>query len=80
MIQVEKIETKIISVIDRIRPFLLSEGGDIKFLEYKDGTVYVKLIGACSNCIYMDSTLKDGIEIALINEIPEVIEVVNIDS
>ena len=50
---------------------------DVKF---EDGIVYVKLLGHCSNCSIMDITLKDGIEMALINEIPEVIEVRNIDT
>ena len=56
---------------------LVSEGGVIKFVEYKDGTVYVKLTGACSNCPLIDNTLESGIEEAIINEIPEVIKVVN---
>ena len=45
----------------------------------KNGVVYVTLVGACSNCPLAGSTLEDGIESALINEIPEVIKVVNED-
>ena len=45
----------------------------------ENGVVYVKLTGACSNCPLIDSTLEDGIEEAIINEIPEVIKVVNED-
>ncbi len=74
------INEKIIATIEKIRPFLNSEGGDIEFVKFEDGIVYVTLTGHCSNCIFMDSTLKDGIEVALTNEIPEVIEVRNIDS
>ena len=74
-----EIETKIISVIDRIRPFLISDGGDIEYIKFEDGIVYVRLLGHCSNCSIMDVTLKEGIELALINEIPEVIEVINVD-
>lgn len=72
-------EIKIISTIDKLRPFLISEGGDIEYIKFEDGIVYVKLLGQCSNCPISDSTLKDGIEFTLVNEIPEVTEVVNIN-
>ena len=75
-----EIENKIIEVIDKIRPFLISDGGDIEYVKFEDGIVYVKLLGHCSNCSIMDVTLKDGIEMALINEVPEVVEVKNIDN
>lgn len=74
-----EIEKKIIAVIDKMRPFLISEGGDIEYKKFEDGIVYVKLLGQCNNCPMADVTLKDGIEVALINEIPEVIEVINVD-
>ena len=74
------VEERIIAVIDKIRPFLISDGGNIEYVKFKDGIVYVKFIGQCSNCQLIDVTLKDGIEMALVNEIPEVIEVRNIDS
>lgn len=72
-------EKRIISVIDKIRPFLISDGGNIEFVKFEDGIVYVKFMGQCSNCQLIDVTLKDGIEMALVNEIPEVIEVRNIN-
>ena len=52
-------------------------GGDIIFKRYENGVVYVSLTGACQDCPLIDSTLEDGIEEALVNEIPEVIKVVN---
>ncbi len=72
-------EKRIIAVIDKIRPFLISDGGNIEFVKFEDGIVYVKFMGQCSNCQLIDVTLKDGIEMALVNEIPEVIEVKNIN-
>ena len=72
-----EIEKKIIQVLDRIRPYLQNDGGDIIFKRYENGVVYVSLTGACQDCPLIDSTLEDGIEEALINEIPEVIKVVN---
>lgn len=73
-----EIENKIISIIDKIRPFLISDGGNIEFVKFKDGIVYVKMMGHCSDCPMIDVTLKDSIEFAIINEVPEVIEVKNI--
>lgn len=73
----EKIEDRIIKVLDKIRPYLENDGGSVKFNRYENGVVYVSLTGACSNCPLMDSTLEDGIETALINEIEQVVKVVN---
>ena len=71
-------EKLIISVIDQLRPFLVNDGGDVKFVKYEDDIVYLKLMGACSNCDIMDYTLKDGIEAALKEEIPTIKGVVNV--
>jgi len=75
----DNIEAKIIHIIDKIRPFLVSDGGNIQFIKYEDNIVYVSLLGACAGCAMIDITLKDGIEELIINEIPEVKEVVNVD-
>lgn len=72
-------ELKIISLIDKIRPFLVSDGGNLEFIKYEDNIVYVRLSGACKDCAMIDITLKDGIEEMIVTEIPEVKEVVNID-
>ena len=69
------IETRIKVIIDKIRPFLISDGGNLEFVKYENNIVYVKLMGACAECSMMDITLKDGIEEIIINEIPEVKEV-----
>ncbi|MBQ9072570.1 MAG: NifU family protein [Bacilli bacterium] len=74
--QIEKIQ----EIIDRLRPFLINEGGNIEFVKYEANIVYIKMLGACANCQMQDLTLKDGIEAAIINEVPEVKEVINISS
>ena len=74
-----EIVLKIISIIDRIKPFIISDGGNIEFVKYVDNIVYVKLDGACKDCMFIDTTLKDGIEEIMISEIPEIKEVRNID-
>lgn len=66
------------SVIDNIRPYLISDGGNIDFVKFEEGIVYIKLQGACANCGLMDATLYDGIESILKDEIPEVKGVINI--
>lgn len=74
-----EIELQIISLIDKIRPFLISDGGNLEFVKYENNIVYVRLSGACKECAMIDITLKDGIEDLIVNEIPEVKEVINLD-
>lgn len=74
----EDIVVKINAVIDKLRPFLIQDGGNLEFVKYENNIVYVRLTGACSECSMMDITLKDGIEQLIINEIPEVVEVKNV--
>ena len=68
---------KIIEVIDQLRPFLINDGGNIEFVKYEDGIVYIKMLGACAGCSLIDSTLKDGIETAIKEEVPSVKQVIN---
>ena len=76
--ETNKEETKIKEVIDMLRPFLVSDGGDVEFVKYENHIVYIKLSGACANCMLIDYTLKDGIEAAIKEEVPEVEEVVHV--
>ena len=55
-----EIELKIIALIDKIRPFLISDGGNLEYIKFEDGIVYVRLTGACKDCSMIDITLKDG--------------------
>ena len=61
--------------LDKVRPFINRDGGDIEFVDFIDGIVYVTMKGACADCIMIDSTLSDGIEIILQEEVPGVIGV-----
>lgn len=67
-------------ILDKVRPFLVSDGGDVEFVKYENGIVYVKLIGSCANCVYGDAEIKNTVESILTSEIPEVLEVRNITS
>ncbi len=73
-------EMKILEIIDKLRPFLMNDGGNIEFVKYEDNVVYIKMMGACANCHMLDLTLKEGIEMAIQEEVPEVKEVINLDS
>ena len=75
----KKQEKKIIEIIDKLRPFLINDGGNIEFVKFEDGYVYIRMMGACANCQMLDLTLKDGIEAAIINEVPEVLGIININ-
>ena len=74
----EEQEVKIKEIIEKLRPFLISDGGNIEFIKYEDNIVYIKMVGACANCQMLDFTLKDGIESAIMSEVPEVKEVINV--
>ena len=71
-------EEKIINIIDKLRPFLISDGGNIEFVKFENNKVYIKMLGACAGCDLINITLKDGIESAIREEVPEVKEVINL--
>lgn len=68
---------KVEAALDKIRPSLEADGGNVELVDVKDGVVKVKLTGACAGCPMSTITLKNGIERILKNEIPEIKEVVS---
>ena len=70
-----KIEDRINKVLDNLRPFLINDGGNLEFVKYEEGVVYIKFIGSCATCPMRQMTLNEGIKEALVNEIDEVIDV-----
>jgi Fe-S cluster biogenesis protein NfuA len=82
MIEKEKkqIITRINNALERIRPYLVQDGGDISLEEITDELVVkVKLHGACHGCPFSYQTLKAGVEQALRQEVPEIKELVAVD-
>jgi len=73
-----EIEKQIITVLEKVRPFLIRDGGDIEFVSYKDGEVFVRMVGACAGCEMIDSTLQDGVATLLQEEVPGVTKVTNV--
>jgi Fe-S cluster biogenesis protein NfuA len=68
---------KVQEVINKLRPLLQRDGGDIELVDVEDGVVKVKLTGACGSCPMSQMTLKMGVESALKKEIPGIKEVVS---
>jgi Fe-S cluster biogenesis protein NfuA len=73
----DSMNDKVKVALDKIRPALQADGGDVELVEVKDGIVKVKLTGACSGCPMSTMTLKKGIERILKEQVPEVKEVVS---
>ena len=65
----------IINTLEKIRPFIRRDGGDVEFVDFIDGIVYIKMQGACVDCGLLDNTISDGIEIILQEVVPGVIGV-----
>lgn len=67
---------KVEAALAQIRPYLQADGGDVELLDVNDGTVTVRLTGACGGCPMAAMTLKDGVERIIKEHVPEIIEVI----
>lgn len=80
MTQKSNLRERVLMALERVRPYLQSDGGDISLVDITDDfTVKVKLQGACHGCPYSVQTLKAGVEQALIQEVPEIKSVISVD-
>jgi len=70
------VKEKVKTALDKIRPALQADGGDVELVAVDKGVVKLKLTGACANCPVATMTLKQGIERLLKEQIPEVKEVI----
>ena len=68
-------QEKVKEVLDKIRPSLQADGGDVELVDVVDGVVKVRLKGACAGCPMSQMTLKNGIEKYLKREVPDVVAV-----
>ena len=69
------IKEQVEEVLEKLRPFLLRDGGDCELIDVEDGVVKLRLLGSCQTCPSSTITLKAGIERALFEEVPGVVEV-----
>lgn len=75
----DNIKERVAKALDKVRPYLQSDGGDIDLIEVTDDMIVkVKLKGACNGCPYSMQTLKAGVEQTILREIPEIKEVIAI--
>lgn len=70
-----EIERLIIATLDKVRHFLQKDGGDCEFVKFEDGIVYVRMKGACQDCMFANADIKDLVEVILMEEVPGVLEV-----
>ena len=61
--------------IEKVRPYIQGDGGDVEFVKLEDDIVYVKVHGACVGCSALDMTLKEGVEALLLDEVEGIKEV-----
>lgn len=76
--QEETVYDEVLEVLDKLRPFLQRDGGDVELVDVEDGIVKLKLMGACGSCPSSTITLKAGIERALLEEVEGISEVVQV--
>ncbi|HIW31711.1 MAG TPA: NifU family protein [Candidatus Paenibacillus intestinavium] len=69
---------EVLDVLDKLRPFLQRDGGDVELVDVEDGYVKLRLMGACGSCPSSTITLKAGIERALLEEVDGIVEVVQV--
>lgn len=78
MSEIKNIKNRVLKALEKVRPYLQSDGGDIELLEVNDDlSVKVKLTGACHGCPYSMQTLKAGVEQAIMKEVPEITRVIS---
>lgn len=77
----EDIRSRVETALEKIRPYLVADGGNIVLVEITDNNVVkVELTGACLGCPFSMQTLKAGVEMAVKKEVPEITEVIDINA
>jgi Fe-S cluster biogenesis protein NfuA len=69
---------EVLDVLDKLRPFLQRDGGDVELVDVENGVVKLRLMGACGSCPSSTITLKAGIERALLEEVDGIQEVIQV--
>jgi Fe-S cluster biogenesis protein NfuA len=74
----QETQNNVEKALDEIRPFLMSDGGNIKLLSIEDAIVKVQLQGACTGCSVNQMTLKNGVEATIKKYAPQIDQVINV--
>jgi Fe-S cluster biogenesis protein NfuA len=77
----EDLRNRVETALEKIRPYLIADGGNIELVEItEDNIVKVQMTGACQGCPFSMQTLKAGVEMAVKKEVPEIVEVIDIQA
>jgi len=76
--QAESIEDRVNRALDKVRPFIQSDGGEVWLIRVDGSTAYVQMLGACGGCAASTMTLKGAIETVVTADVPEVTEVLQV--
>ncbi|HKK61229.1 MAG TPA: NifU family protein [Bacteroidales bacterium] len=77
----EEKKKRVQNALEKVRPYLIADGGNIELIEITDDNIVkVELTGACHGCPFSLQTLKAGVEMAVKKEVPEIVEVVDINA
>ena len=71
----EETVIRVLRTLNKIRPFIQRDGGDVEFVKLEDGIVYVNLTGACAGCPSRPITLQDSVASLLLEEVPGIVDV-----
>ncbi len=72
------IEERVNAAIDKVRPGIAMDGGEVWLIKVEDGTAFVQMLGACGGCSAANMTLKGAIETIVCADVPEIREVVQV--
>ncbi|HTX57541.1 MAG TPA: NifU family protein [Candidatus Acidoferrales bacterium] len=74
----ETVETRVNRALDKVRPAIQADGGEVWLIRVDGGTAYVQMLGACGGCPASTMTLKDAIEAVVTTDVPEISSVLQI--
>ena len=74
----EPIEVRVNRALDKVRPGIAADGGEVWLIKVEDGTAYVQMLGACGGCPASSMTLKGAIEMVVCADVPEITQVLQI--
>lgn len=72
------VEERVNAALDKVRPGIQADGGEVWLIKVEDGVAWVQMLGACGGCSAANMTLKGAIELVVTAEVPEVREVLQV--
>ena len=72
------LEERVNAAIDKVRPGIAADGGEVWLIKVEDGVAWVQMLGACGGCPASNMTLKGAIEAIVVADVPEIREVLQV--